>query len=414
MKQISQIIFALFILQSSFAEAATIADIINRFEGEYTGVVPGSEVGRPEDGSLIMHSFVGRVDLPAFGNDVIYLEQRYGGPEGSITRQRIMAFSQDDQGIVTRAYDFLEGAKYVRADAVPARVASLSPDAMYNFPEGCRIRWTEDGDGFVGEVNRQGCEIVSRSGRGNVFVDMVYRLTGDSYSLFEQGFDASDRFLFGTNAPHRHQHLPKRDLDEELEQILSAFEGGFENLPHDPAVTAHSNIIGNLYTHVRRVNLPAFGTHVQYIEFTRGGPDGAVVRQRLNVFDSNPNRRANVMVSYEFQDGSAYAGAYADPAKLNGLKPQDLEPLVTGCELIWSTVRGVLTGVSDRTICHRFNERLQVWRHVSFVFLLDGESMHLWEHSYSPEGNLIFGSPLPIRFPRVRSGWLGNERKASQ
>ncbi|MBT7451916.1 MAG: hypothetical protein HN793_13860, partial [Rhodospirillaceae bacterium] len=206
-------------------------------------------------------------------------------------------------------------------------------------------------------------------------------------------------------AEHSHRRLPMRDLNVELEQILSAFEGAFKNRPHDPTVTRQTNVIGNMYTNVRAVDLPAFGGKAQYMEFRRGGPDGAVIRQRLNVFNTDPNRAANVMESYEFGDGAAYAGAFADPEKLRGLTPEDLQPLVTGCELIWSTVRSVLTGVSDRTICHRFNERLQVWRHVSFVFLLDGESMHLWEHSYAPEGNLIFGSSVPIRFTRVRSGW---------
>ncbi|NKB45360.1 MAG: hypothetical protein GKS03_13895 [Alphaproteobacteria bacterium] len=390
---------------SSLVEAATVGNIIDRFEGEYTGLVPGAEVGRSVDGLLTMHTFVRRVAQPAFGDDVVYLEQRYGGPEGSITRQRIMVFDEDAEGIVTTAYDFFDGAKYARADAAPERLAGLSPEKMYNFPEGCRIRWLEEDSGYVGTVTRQHCEIVSRSDRGNVFVDMVYRISGDAYTLFEQGFNASDRFLFGTKTAHSHRRLPRRELDTELENILSAFEGSFKNRPHDPTVTRQTNVIGNLYTNVRTVHLPAFGGKTQYMEFRRGGPDGAVIRQRLNVFDTDPNRVANVMESYEFGDGAAFSGAFADPAKLNGLKPSDLQPLVTGCEIIWSTVSDVLTGISDRTTCHRFNERLQVWRHVSYVFLLDNESMHLWEHSYAPEGNLIFGSSVPIRFPRVRSNW---------
>mgnify|MGYP006083603147 CR=1 FL=1 len=387
---------------SSFVEAATIDDIIDRFEGEYSGLVPGAEVGRPDDGLLTMHTFVRRVEHAGLGNDVVYLEQRYGGPEGSITRQRIMAFEQDSESVVTTAYDFFDGAKYARSDAVPERLTDLSPDKVYNFPDGCRIRWTEENGTFVGTVTRQRCEIVSRSDRGNVFVDMIYRVSDDGYTLFEQGFDASGQFLFGSKTGHNQGRLPKRGLDAELESILSAFEGAFKNRPHDPTVTPQTNIIGNLYTNVRTVDLPAFGGKAQYMEFRRGGPDGAVIRQRLNVFDDDPDRVANVMESYEFSDGAIYEGAYADPSKLNGLKPEDLQPLVSGCELIWSTVRGVLTGVSDRTICHRFNERLQVWRHVSFVFLLDGGSMHLWEHSYAPDGEFIFGSSVPVRFPRVK------------
>ena len=390
---------------SDLVEAATVGDIIDRFEGEYSGVVPGAEVGRPDDGFLTMHTFVRRVDKVLFGADVVYLEQRYGGPDGSITRQRIMAFEQDSEGVVTTAYDFHDGAKYARADAAPGRLADLSPDKMYNFPEGCRVHWTEEGGTFVGMVSRQRCKIVSRGNRGNVFVDMVYRVSGDAYTLFEQGFNASGQFLFGTKEERIHRRLPMQDLDMELEHILSAFEGSFKNRPHDPTLTRQANVIGNMYTNVRAVDLPAFGGKAQYMEFRRGGPDGAVIRQRLNVFNNDPNRVANVMESYEFVDGAAYAGAYVNPEKLRGLTPEDLQPLVTGCELIWSTVHSVLTGVSDRTICHRFNERLKVWRQVSFVFLLDGESMHLWEHSYAPEGNLIFGSSVPIRFPRLRRGW---------
>ena len=405
MKGVMLIGVALVLGISGFVQAATVKHIIDLFEGEYTGVLPGVDVGRPEDGMLTMNTFVRRVALPAFGNDVIYLEQRYGGPEGSITRQRIIVFELNGDDVMATAYDFLDGSKYARADAVPERLADLSPDKMYSFPEGCRILWTEDNGAFVGTVPRQRCEIVSRGDLGNVFVDIVYRVSGNAYTLFEQGFNASGQFLFGTKTAYDHRRLPKRDLDAALGNIFSAFEGAFKNRPYDPALAPQSNVIGNLYTNVRTVDLPAFNGKAQYMEVRRGGPEGAVIRQRLNVFSDDPSRIANVMESYEFGDGAAYAGAHEDPKKLQGLTPKDLQPLVTGCELIWSNVRGVLTGVSDRNICHRFNERLQVWRHVSFVFLLDGESMHLWEHSYAPDGNLVFGSSVPIRFPRVRSGW---------
>lgn len=393
------------IFDPGFAQASNIDDIMARFEGQYRGKVSGTEVGRPAEGVLVMHTFVRRIAAPAFGQNVVYLEQRYGGPEGDITRQRVFSFEEDNQGIVTTAYDFPDGAKYARADAVPQRLNDLTPADMYSFPTGCRIRWSKDNGQYAGTVKRADCRIESRSGRGDVFVDMVYQLSDDAYTLFEQGFNESGSFLFGTPAAHVHHRLPRKNLDAEAERILTAFEGAFENRPVVDGAGRDNLMIGSLYTQVRRVNLPTFGSRVMYMEFARGGPDGDVMRQRIISFDDDPNRPSNVMLTYNFPDGEAYRGAHKDPSKLDGLTPDDLDLFETGCELIWREREGVLIGSAHRATCHILNERVQAWRHVSFEYMLDGDSMHLWEHGYNPEGMFLFGTQTPLRFPRIRNAW---------
>lgn len=387
------------------AQAAMIDDLIARFEGQYRGEVLGSEVGRPTEGTLVMHTFVRGIEAPAFGDNIVYLEQRYGGPEGSITRQRIFAFNEDRQGVVTTAYDFPDGAKYARSDAVPQRLAALTPDDMYSFPEGCRIRWSKENNTYVGAVKRTDCRIESRGGRGDVFVDMVYRLPTDAYTLFEQGFNASDIFLFGTATAHVHKRLPKKDLDAEADRILAAFEGAFENRPVVNKDGNDNLRIGGLYTQARRVDLPAFGTRVMYLESAQGGLGGDVKRQRIISFDDDPERTANVMLSYTFTDSAAFVGAHKNPKMLSGLTPADMGLFPTGCEMIWGEQTGVLVGNIHRTTCILPNENPGKSRHITFEYMLDGESMHLWEAGYTPGGMFSFGTLSGLRFPRVRDRW---------
>lgn len=387
------------------ASALTVADLIDRFEGQYRATIEGAAIGRPDEGVITLHTFVHRIDAPAFGDDVIYMEQRYGGPEGTINRQRVFAFTQDGAAVMTTAYDFTDGAKYARTDAVPERLSDVRPEDLYSFPEGCRIRWTDENNTYVGAVSRQNCAIESRFGWGTVLIDMVYRLDAPAFTLYEQGYNDSDELLFGSPDAQSHARLADVDLDAELDQILATFEGTFEYLPTDANAPSFERMMRSFHTKARQVDLPAFGTRVQYLEVSENGPDGRLLRQRLNVFDDDPNRAANVMRSYAFKNGAAYLGSYKDPGKLAGLKPEDLDVFETGCELIWTERSGVSTGVVNRTTCHIFNDNLNVWRHVFFMYMLDGDSLHLWEQGFTPEGAFVFGSRGPLQYPRIQTAW---------
>lgn len=397
--------FVLAALWPFAASALSVDEVIDRFAGQYQGRIDGAAIGRPDDGTIVLHTFAHRIDAPAFGDAVVYLEQRYGGPEGTINRQRVFTFAQEDDEVVTTAYDFTDGAKYARSDAAPQRLSGVKPEDLYSFPDGCRIRWSDDNGTYVGAVTRQACGIKSRFGWGTVFVDMIYRVTDTAYTLFEEGYDESDKLLFGAPDAQVHQRLPKVDLDKQAHRILNAFEGTFAPLPPDSTAAPFENMMRSFYSKARRVDLPAFGAYVQYLEVTANGPNGDVLRQRLNVFDDTPNRSANVMRAYALPDGAGYVGAYTDPSKLAGLRPEDLDAFEPGCELIWGESNGVHTGSVDRTTCHIFNDNLNVWRHVSFSYMLDGESQHLWEQGFTPDGAFVFGSRTALRFPRIQTSW---------
>lgn len=397
--------FVITSLWASSAGALSVDDVIDRFEGQYQGTINGASIGRADDGTLLLHTFVHRIDAPAFGDAVVYMEQRYGGPEGVINRQRVFTFEQDGEAVLTTAYDFTDGAKYARTDAVPERLTGVNPQDLYSFPAGCRIRWSNDNGVYVGAVSRQDCAIESRFGWGTVFIDMVYRVTDSHYTLFEEGYNDADEFLFGAPEAQMHRRLPESNLDAQVRRILIAFEGSFEPLMPDSTAGRFENMMRSFFTRTRQVNLPAFGSYVQYLEVTENGPDGKVLRQRLNVFDDSPQRAANVMRSYALPDGTKYAGAFKSPSKLQDLKPEDLDAFETGCELIWRETDSVLTGAVDKSTCHIFNDNLNVWRHVSFSYILDGTSMHLWEQGFTPDGDFVFGSLMPLRYERARTSW---------
>ncbi|MDX2222501.1 MAG: CpcT/CpeT family chromophore lyase [Rhodospirillaceae bacterium] len=102
-----------------------------------------------------------RVDLPAFGKHVTYVEQYQGEPPTSLFRQRIYAHRADAATgeIVTDIYSFRgdEAEIVVGADNDPSKLAGFTPATMDKIPDACAIRWQVHGDGFVGVQDPAQC-----------------------------------------------------------------------------------------------------------------------------------------------------------------------------------------------------------------------------------------------------------------
>lgn len=377
---------------SNPSRAGLLDDVIARFEGEFRGAGAGGE---------IVHTFVSRGDLPALGGKAIYFERRDGGPEGHVSQQHVFVFGEDADGVYATAHDFLDGPKYFRSDAVPERLRGIAPDALKSLPDGCRIRWSAAGGEFLGEVNRATCD----RGRGDIVPGMRLRLAADRYSLTREVDDGPGRTSVVAETLQRQPRVPAKALDLQIEGILKAFEGSYRNRPPSTANSSQEQEIASLYTIARRVDVPALGARVAYMEFRRGGLNGDVELQRMISFGHSPTQRAVLMRSFNFRQGKPYIGGHLDPGKLSTLTVEDLEQLPVGCEHIWNAVNQVLIGSVTRDTCRIFIPSMNQWRHVTLQYMLDGQALFMWEQGFDPEGHFKFGTAAPVRFPRVSSSW---------
>ena len=128
--------------------------------------------------------------------------------------------------------------------------------------------------------------------------------------------------------------------DAELDAVVDGLVGTWDNrVQYDAApaaLKAPPSVDGEWLDlqHARftRVAAPALGSHVVYLEWRRGGPDGEISRQRLWSFRRDAAGRM-VMDFYAFRDGSPYAGQGISPQAFMAVTPEQLRGYPPGCEL---------------------------------------------------------------------------------
>lgn len=157
-----------------WAQRATQADILNRQAEDLANMWDGAfdtanqvnfqeRFGLPEEGWIARHHKIfKRVDLPAFGPTVTYVEQYAGDPpEPALVRQRLYVHSVDTeaQQIITDIYAFRgdDAEKVVGAHEDASKLEGFSPNNMDKLPDGCAIRWAQRGDTFVGTQTPDDC-----------------------------------------------------------------------------------------------------------------------------------------------------------------------------------------------------------------------------------------------------------------
>ena len=128
--------------------------------------------------------------------------------------------------------------------------------------------------------------------------------------------------------------------DAELDAVIDGLVGTWDNRAQydaaPAALKAPPSVDGEWLDlqHARftRVAAPALGTHVVYLEWRRGGPDGEISRQRLWSFRRDAAGRM-VMDFFAFRDGAPYAGQGGSPRAFEAVTLDLLRAYPPGCEL---------------------------------------------------------------------------------
>jgi hypothetical protein len=180
------------------------------FEGEFDNgeqVAFADGLGIPKDAvPERIHSIFTRVELPAFGPHVYYVEQYLDGDPAKIYRQRLYSFSLDEREQAIKLLIHIPGdAKaLVGAHRDPSKLQGLTPAATRS-PPGCEVYWRRRGDAFLGDMKPGTCTFKSeRSGNAIVVSDDLY-LDADEIWIYDRAVDSEGRYVYGNKAgiPHR-------------------------------------------------------------------------------------------------------------------------------------------------------------------------------------------------------------------
>lgn len=180
-----------------------LAHFSELYDGEFTNFGVSSDEG------AIRHYVYRRVDLPAFGDDVIYVQQYYGAgdgdPNSTVYRQRIYSsYADPERGeIVTKIYSFKDGAEeqYLNAQNDPAMLAGLTPDDMDTLPDGCEIFWAREGDSIMGYQKEGVCVMQVPGSDVTMLLSDELELTSSRYVTQTRGKTEDGDLLFGDDEP---------------------------------------------------------------------------------------------------------------------------------------------------------------------------------------------------------------------
>lgn len=144
-------------------------------------------------------------------------------------------------------------------------------------------------------------------------------------------------------------------LEREAEYLMEIWPGDYDNreqLQFDFDIGKRTFEEGahlRVHSQIRRVDLPAFGEYVLYVEEYRDNDPANIFRQRLYEIVPDSEEGAIRVRLHFFKSGEQWLGAHNDPSKLNGLTPDDTIPL-DGCDLFLKRdVNSIAGGMKDKT-----------------------------------------------------------------
>lgn len=113
------------------------------------------------------YALFARVEAPAIGDHVIYLEWRSGSSEGPISRQRIWSFREDETGAARMDFfAFVDGGLWAGRGEQPGAFLALDRDALRGYGADCALRFQpSDEGGWHGSISAHDCSLVALSGR---------------------------------------------------------------------------------------------------------------------------------------------------------------------------------------------------------------------------------------------------------
>lgn len=194
----------------------------------------------------------------------------------------------------------------------------------------------------------------------------------------------------------------------DLERFLTMFAGEFNNaaqVERDRAALAAGEIaaadVHPWHHHtVRRVGAPALGGIVFFGQINDEGPDGAVVRQRVNVLEPDPE--SGVVRQRFFGLEGFEAPVTVDEVAAMGA--DDLRVYPEGCEVVWRPdgegFTGTITAGDCRVVSQRSGAPLLI---IAELGLTTEGATHM-EGGLTEDGRPVFGPPgnTPFELQRLR------------
>jgi len=168
--------------------------------GEYDNVEQldfdkyANKKGVENGGHLRIHSYFQRLDLPEFGEYVIYEETYKDDKPNEIIRQCIYQLSADNdvKGMLAKVYHFKNTAPILANKKLVNLDKNLQPSAS-QFTQGCDMMLRREGMAFVGKTIQKDC--INNAANTAQNLDYQIRISENEFWFQEQIYNAATNTL---------------------------------------------------------------------------------------------------------------------------------------------------------------------------------------------------------------------------
>jgi hypothetical protein len=191
-------------------------------------------------------------------------------------------------------------------------------------------------------------------------------------------------------------------LVAELATLLGWLEGSFdnrrqvelgENALHDaPADPERAPDL--LFPVFARVQAPALGEHVVYLQWPMGSPDGRLQRQRIWTFEPDPARNAVIMDFFTLREPERWRDAHLAPddAMLE-ITRADLIPYPPACRLPFRRHADVFIGEIPKGACRIVSQQTRTDMTINARVIVGRDQVWYDESGVRPDGSVVFQVP---------------------
>jgi hypothetical protein len=140
-----------------------------------------------------------RVEAPALGRYVIYLQWPLGSPEGHLQRQRIWTFELDPErnAVLMDFFTLREPDRWKDAHREPqTALRGITREDLVTYPESCRLPFRRHANVFIGEIPRGQCRIISQQSRTDMTINARIVIASDQIWYQESGVRQDGSVVF--------------------------------------------------------------------------------------------------------------------------------------------------------------------------------------------------------------------------
>ena len=181
------------------------------------------------------------------------------------------------------------------------------------------------------------------------------------------------------------------DAPPTLDRIVDWLGGHYSNEAQIATgeLDAEENLLFPVF---KKVDVPAFGTHVIYLQWPIGGPDGRLQRQRLWAFHEDAETGATRMSFFTLREPERWLDAHLDPAKIRDMTPQDTVGYPNTCLLPVAFTEETIT-TSIPPTCQIISQATRTTMTLQATITITPNQITYQEAAARPDGSIVFHVP---------------------